>query len=57
MNNKLSITAIICTYNEEIHLERCIKSLLNVVQDINIIDSFSTDNTKNIALKYIQITI
>jgi glycosyltransferase involved in cell wall biosynthesis len=52
MRKKLSITAIICTYNEEIHLERCIKSLLSVVEDINIIDSFSTDKTKDIALKY-----
>jgi len=52
MINKLSITAIICTYNEEMHLERCLKSIKDVVQNINIIDSYSTDRTKEIALKY-----
>ena len=52
MDNKLSITAIICTYNEEKHLERCIKSLLSIIQEINVIDSYSTDKTKEIAFKY-----
>ena len=52
MKKKLSITAIICTYNEEIHLERCISSLYEVVEQINIIDSYSTDKTNEIALKY-----
>ena len=42
-NNK--ITAIILTYNEEIHIDRCIKSLKNFVKEIIIIDSNSNDKT------------
>jgi len=45
--NKL--TAIILTYNEEIHIERCIRSILPVTQEIMVIDSFSTDKTVEIA--------
>jgi glycosyltransferase involved in cell wall biosynthesis len=44
-----SLTAIILTYNEEIHLQRCLDSLKDVVQEIFIIDSYSTDATKEIA--------
>jgi glycosyltransferase involved in cell wall biosynthesis len=49
MDIKASVTAIILTYNEEIHLQRCLNSLKNVCSNIIVIDSFSTDNTKNIA--------
>jgi glycosyltransferase involved in cell wall biosynthesis len=45
----MGITAIILTYNEEIHIERCIRSLLPVCERICIVDSFSTDNTVAIA--------
>lgn len=45
----MKITAVIITYNEEIHIARCIKSLLPVVDKIFIVDSFSTDSTVSIA--------
>lgn len=45
------ITAIILTYNEEVHLQRCIDSVKEIVDDICVIDSYSTDNTKQIAEK------
>lgn len=51
-NNKLSLTVVILTYNEEIHLERCINSLLPFAERIVIVDSFSTDNTQQIAEKF-----
>ena len=44
-----SITAVILTYNEEQHIRRCIESLLPVVDQICIIDSYSKDNTVAIA--------
>ena len=45
-NNSLAdITAIIPTYNEEMHIERCILSIKDIVKRIVVIDSFSTDNT------------
>lgn len=49
---KASLTAIILTYNEEIHLKRCLNSLKSVCSDIIIVDSYSKDKTKEIALEY-----
>ena len=46
---KQDISVVILTYNEELHIERCIKSLLQVVKEIFIIDSFSSDKTVEIA--------
>ena len=43
------ITAIILTFNEEIHIARCIGSLSSVCDRICIIDSFSSDRTVEIA--------
>lgn len=45
-----SLTAIILTYNEELHLKRCLDSLKGVCSEIVVIDSFSTDFTEKIAL-------
>ena len=45
----LNISAIILTFNEEIHIERCIRNLQRVCKDIYIVDSFSTDKTCEIA--------
>jgi len=45
----LSLTAIILTYDEELHLERCIRSVKPVASRIYVVDSFSTDDTVEIA--------
>ena len=42
------ISAIIITFNEERNIKRCLTSLENVADEIIVVDSFSTDNTKNI---------
>ncbi|MCD6425883.1 MAG: glycosyltransferase family 2 protein [Anaerolineales bacterium] len=39
------LSIIILTYNEEIHIERCIKSAAQVAEKIFIVDSFSSDTT------------
>lgn len=44
-----SLTVVILTHNEEIHIERCIRSLLPIASKIFIVDSFSTDRTVEIA--------
>ena len=44
-----NITAIILTYNEEIHIERCIRSVQRACSDVLVVDSFSTDRTCEIA--------
>ena len=48
----LDLAVIILTYNEEINLHNSIKNIINWANNIYILDSFSTDNTKNIALSY-----
>lgn len=47
-----NITAIILTYNEELHLERCFQSLLKINAHIVVIDSYSIDSTLDICNKY-----
>ena len=44
-----SITAIILTYNEELHIARCIKNMQQVCSKVYVVDSFSKDNTCQIA--------
>lgn len=39
------VSVIILTYNEQLHIERCIKSLKPFVKDVFIVDSFSSDDT------------
>lgn len=51
------ISAIILTYNEEIHIRRCLENVLSVVDDVFIIDSFSTDRTLEIAREYPNVHI
>lgn len=50
MGGKYSISALIITYNEERCINRAIKSILNIVDEIVVIDTYSTDNTVEIAL-------
>lgn len=44
-----SLSFIILTYNEAKHIERCIKSVEGVADEIWVVDSFSTDDTCAIA--------
>ena len=44
-----SITAIVLTFNESRHLQRCIDSIRPLTSDIVVVDSLSTDDTVNIA--------
>ncbi|WP_210392593.1 glycosyltransferase family 2 protein [Variovorax sp. PAMC 28711] len=46
---KPSITAVILTFNEELHLRRCLENARQVASAIFIVDSFSTDATLAIA--------
>lgn len=46
-NNK--ITAVVLTFNEALHIGRCIRSVRPVAEKIFVVDSFSTDNTVELA--------
>jgi len=47
---KLSV--VIITFNEERNIGRCLASVKDVADDIVVVDSFSTDNTKSICESY-----
>lgn len=44
----LKLSGVIITFNEERNIENCLQSLVHVVDEIVVIDSFSTDATKAI---------
>jgi glycosyltransferase involved in cell wall biosynthesis len=48
----ISLSGVIITFNEEKNIENCIQSLIPVVDEIVIVDSYSTDRTKTICLEY-----
>lgn len=49
---KLPITAIVMTFNEERNLPACLESVAPFIDEIIIVDCFSTDKTLDIARKY-----
>lgn len=50
MNDQcLDLTTVILTFNEDIHIKRCIDNIKSFSQDIIVVDSFSTDQTVEIA--------
>ena len=55
---EVKLSAVIITLNEERNIERCLLSLRNIVDEIVVIDSFSTDRTeekcKKFGVKFIQ---
>lgn len=47
-----NISVVIITLNEQRNIERCLKSLQGITEDIVVVDSFSTDETPRICEKY-----
>lgn len=52
MRSRASISLIILTYNEEVNIEHTLESVKKWVEEIIIVDSFSTDKTLEICRKY-----
>lgn len=50
--NRVPVSVIILTYNEEKNIEYCLKNVYDWSDEIYIVDSFSTDETLKIAKKY-----
>lgn len=46
------VSAVIITYNEEKNIEKCLRSLVDVVDEIVVADSFSEDNTAAICARF-----
>lgn len=47
-----SLSVSIITYNEEKNIARCLDSVKEIANEIIVVDSLSTDNTKNICKQY-----
>lgn len=45
----LDLSVIVLTYNEELHIRRCLENVAPIAKTIYVIDCFSTDRTKAIA--------
>ena len=54
---KLDITAIILTYNEELHIRRCLENVCPIVKKVFVIDSPSTDNTVAICNEFDNVEV
>ena len=52
MSDRVLISAVIITYNEEGRIADCIESVHDWCEEVLILDSFSTDRTREIAEKY-----
>lgn len=54
----VKISAVIITLNEEKNIERCIRSVQRVANEVLVVDSFSNDNTeqicRNLGARFIQ---
>ena len=48
MKNPVKISAIVITYNEENNIGRCLESLADTVDEIIVVDSYSSDATSEI---------
>ena len=48
----MAISGLVITYNEEKNIERCVKTLFKVCEEVIIIDSHSSDKTAEIAEKH-----
>lgn len=46
---RLSLTVLILTFNESKHIQRCIKSVSDIANNIVVIDSYSVDDTVSLA--------
>lgn len=48
----MKLTVLVLTFNEELHLARCLQSILPLTNDIVVVDCFSQDQTMAIAKQY-----
>lgn len=48
----MKLSVVIITFNEERNIERCLKSVQAIADEILVLDSFSTDQTKAICERY-----
>lgn len=55
--NKLDVTTIILTYNEEIHIRRCLENVCPFSKRVIVVDSPSTDRTVEICREFPEVEV
>lgn len=53
----LDLTTIILTYNEELHIRRCLENVCPISKKVYVIDSPSTDSTVNICKEFPNVEV
>ena len=57
LNKTLDITVIILTYNEEIHIRRCLENVTPFAKKVFVVDSPSTDRTVEICREFENVEV
>ena len=52
MNKELDVTVVILTFNEELHIRRCLENVCSIAQKVYVVDCHSTDRTQEICGEY-----
>jgi len=52
MSQKVKLSAVVITFNEEKNIERCLLSLQEVADEILVVDSYSEDKTQEICARF-----
>ncbi|MCM1372610.1 MAG: glycosyltransferase family 2 protein [Bacteroides sp.] len=55
--SKLNLTTIILTYNEELHIRRCLENVCPFSKKVYVIDCFSTDKTCEICAEFPEVEV
>ena len=53
----LDLTVIILTYNEELHIRRCLENVCPIAKEVYVIDCFSTDQTQEICAEFKNVRV
>ena len=53
----LSLTTLILTFNERLHIRRCVENVLRVSEKVYVIDCHSTDGTQEICREYPNVEV
>ena len=57
MTTKLNLTTVILTYNEELHIRRCLENVCPISQRVIVVDSPSTDRTVEICNEFPNVEV
>ena len=55
--NKLDLTVIILTLNEELHIKRCLDNISPIAKKVIVIDCLSIDRTQDICQEYYNVEV